>query len=318
LEFTTKKYKNISGSKYFMVSKLKGMGWLRDPIDPRDFSLENRKVKKILTKNNTKKLKEKPPSDLPNKIDNRKWCPLIEDQGHLGSCTANAGVGMYEYMQNKATRSYIDGSRLFLYKATRLLMGREGVGDSGAYIRTTLGAIRLFGIPQEDYWPYTDDPVEFDKMPDPWLWSLGQYFKSLVHFRLDYSLDADENIKRIKEFVSYGFAVDFGFYVFHSIWDSNHNGGIIPFPSNTERYEGGHSVLIVGYDDDKVSINDRDGNTATGCFLIRNSWGEDWGDYGYGWIPYQFFRPKFNGDVLADDAWTITSESWIDTGEFMP
>ena len=77
-------------------------------------------------------------------------------------------------------------------------------------------------------------------------------------------------------------------------------------------------VLIVGYDDDKVSINDRDGNTATGCFLIRNSWGEDWGDYGYGWIPYQFFQPKFNGDVLIDDAWTITSESWIDTGEFMP
>ena len=61
-------------------------------------------------------------------------------------------------------------------------MGREGIGDSGAYIRTTLGAIRLFGIPQEDYWPYTDDPVEFDKMPDPWLWSLGQYFKSLVPF----------------------------------------------------------------------------------------------------------------------------------------
>ena len=38
----------------------------------------------------------------------------------------------------------MDGSRLFLYKVTRLLMGQEGIGDSGAYIRTTLGAIRLF------------------------------------------------------------------------------------------------------------------------------------------------------------------------------
>jgi len=301
-----------------MNSKPKGMGWLRDPIDPRDFSREHPKVKKILTSDDTRKLKPQSATDIPNKIDNRKWCSLIEDQGHLGSCTANAGVGMFEYMEKKATGGYLDGSRLFLYKATRLLMGREGIGDSGAPIRTTLGAIRLFGIPDEYYWPYTDDLAEFDRMPDPWLWSLGQYYKSTVHFRLDNSLDPDENVKTIKEFVSYGFAVDFGFYVFSSIWDSNKNGGIIPFPSNTERYEGGHSVLIVGYDDDKVSTNDRDGNTTTGCFLIRNSWGEDWGEYGYGWMPYQFFLPKFNGDVLADDAWTIINESWINTGEFLP
>ena len=105
-------------------------------------------------------------------------CPN-KDQGHLGSWTANAGVGMYEYMENKARGKYIDGSRLFLYKATRLLMGQEGIGDSGAYIRTTLGAIRLFGIPYEQFWQYTDDPERFDKMPDRWLWALGQYFLDL-------------------------------------------------------------------------------------------------------------------------------------------
>lgn len=301
-----------------MVIRNKGLGWIRDPIDPRDFCLDHSEVKKILTKNNTIKLKALSPEDLPKKVDNREWCSPIEDQGGLESCTANAGVGMYEYMENKANGRYINGSRLFLYKATRLLMGKGGIGDSGAFIRTTLGAIRLFGIPQEEFWPYTDDPVQFDMMPDPWLWALGQSFQSITHFRLDYSTDANENVHRIKEYVTNGYPVEFGFYVYSSADDSWSNGGVIPFPATTEAYNGGHAVLIVGYDDNKASTNKRDKNTTTGCFLIRNSWGESWGEHGYGWFPYQFFQPKFNGDVLADDAWTITNQEWVDTDEFSP
>ena len=83
-----------------------------------------------------------------------------------------------------------------------------------------------------------------------------------------------------------------------------------------ESVVGGHSVLIVGYDDSKVSKNPRDGNTKTGCFLIRNSWSESWGDHGYGWMPYAYFMPGANGDVYADDVWTITEQEWVNTGEF--
>ena len=299
-----------------MVFRVKGFGWKRDPNDPRDYSAELPKVKKLLTQNNTKKLKAPSAAGLPHSVDNRQWCSPIEDQGQLGSCTANAGVGMYEYMENKAFGRYIDGSRLFLYKATRLLMGQEGIGDSGAYIRTTLGAIRLFGIPHEEFWPYSDQADKFDIMPDAWLWAFGQNYKSMAYFRLDTSADGNENVQRIKQYVVNGYAVDFGFEVFSSYTDSNSNGGIFPYPSPNESIVGGHSILIVGYDDSKVAKNHRDGNTKTGCFLIRNSWGTSWGDQGYGWFPYEYFMPRFNGDVLADDAWSITSEEWVDTGVF--
>lgn len=95
-------------------------------------------------------------------------------------------------------------------------MGQEGIGDSDAYIRTTLGAIRLFGIPYEQFWQYTEDPEKFDKMPDPWLWALGQYFRGIKYSRLDYSAESKENIERMKEYVTKGYALDFGYVVFSS------------------------------------------------------------------------------------------------------
>jgi C1A family cysteine protease len=228
---------------------------------------------------------------------------------------------MYEYMENKANGRYIDGSRLFLYIATRLLMGEQGIGDSGAYIRTTLGAIRLFRVPNENFWPYSDAQDKFDIIPDAWLWALGQNFRAITYFRLDTSADGNDNIGRIKDYLNNGYAVVFGFYVFESYTDTKTNGGIFPFPAKSggrivENIVGGHSILIVGYDDNKVSENPRDGNTKTGCFLIRNSWGTSWGDHGYGWFPYEYFLDKYNGESLADDVWSITSEQWIDTGAF--
>jgi hypothetical protein len=44
-------------------------------------------------------------------------------------------------------------------------------------------------------------------------------------------------------------------------------------------------------------------------------WRESWGDHGYGWFPYVYFLTRYNGDTLADDAWAITREEWIDTGQ---
>ena len=299
-----------------MGIKIKGFGWKRDLNDPRDYIPTTSEIQKILTLDSSKKIEDLDASNLKKKVDNRKYCTPIENQGNLGSCTAHSCVGMFEYMQNKSFNEYFDGSRLFLYKATRLLMGQEGLGDTGAYIRTSLGAMRLFGIPYEEYWPYNDDPNLFDKMPDPWLWSFAQNFQSIKQFRVDFSPDGDDNIQRMKEYLTKGFVLNFGFVVFTSQIDARSNGGIIPYPSIGEKVEGGHAVLIVGYDDSKIATNPRDGNNKIGCFLIRNSWGEEWGEKGYGWLPYEYFRAGANGDVFADDVWTIIQSKWVKTGEF--
>lgn len=303
-----------------MAIQIKHFGWKRGFNDIRDFTPESQQIKSILKKSKSEKNSSTTtPATLPLSIDNRKWCSPISDQGNLGSCTANAVVSLYEYMEKKAYGSkgnFIDGSRLFVYKLTRFLMGEEGKGDSGAYIRTALGSVRLFGVPPEKYWPYTDKDPEFDLEPLSPLYTLAQQYQSVKQFRLDYSSEPEQNIQRIKEYLTKNYAAMIGFMVFSSYSQSNSNGGCFPYPSKGESIDGGHAVLIVGYDDHKIITNNKDGKTTTGAFMIQNSWGTGWGDKGYGWIPYDYFRLGANGDVLAEDVWTITSVEYINTGEF--
>lgn len=48
-----------------------------------------------------------------------------------------------------------------------------------------------------------------------------------------------------------------------------------------QRYAGGHAMLLVGYEDD-------DALPGGGAFIVRNSWGEDWGEDGYARMPYAY------------------------------
>jgi len=67
-----------------------------------------------------------------------------------------------------------------------------------------------------------------------------------------------------------------------------------------ERIEGRHAVVIVGFDDKMKVLNEYGKVETTGALLIRNSWGKEWGDKGYGWLPYDYILKG-----LAEDFWSI-------------
>jgi len=106
-----------------------GMGWERDLPDLRDYTSEARAVKEVLVKSRPLKAAEE---QLPPSVDLRKWCSPIEDQGSLGSCTANAGVALMEYYQRRAFGKYLDGSIVVdPHRKRRFLLTSGGFGPRG-------------------------------------------------------------------------------------------------------------------------------------------------------------------------------------------
>ena len=295
-----------------------GMGWVPDYPDFRDYDINKDEIpapQKIKGQKQTIKdmlgklgVTKKAVITLDTIHDLKQWCSPIENQLSLGSCTAHAGVGMVEYFARRAFGEHTDASRLFLYKVSRNLLG--WTGDTGAYLRTTMAALTLFGVPPEEFWPYTI--ADFEKEPTTFLYAYAQNYQAISYYRLDPpGTSRDTLLQRIKTYLKAGLPSMFGFTVYSSYIQAGQTG-CIPFPVQGEKRVGGHAVMAVGYDDEKIIKNaNSDKIETTGALLIRNSWGTGWGDGGYGWLPYEYILRS-----LAVDWWSILKSEWVDTKQF--
>lgn len=297
-------YKNVEIPE---TKELNGTGWLPPLPDFRDYTEEHEEIAlmgKELGLSSKAKLKAIPPD-----VDLRQWCSPIENQESLGSCTAHAGIGIVEYFEKRAFGKHIEGSRLFVYKTTRNLMGVTG--DTGAWLRNTMGALALCGVAYEKFWPYIIP--DFDKEPPAFIYAVADNYEAIRYFCHDpitISRPPTTVLLNVKKFLAAGIPSMFGFFGFPSFSQSNVKGGI-PFPCPGEQAQWGHAIVAVGYDDKKKIKNLNCNSVTTGALLIRNSWGTSWGDNGYGWLPYDYV---LNG--IALDFWSLLRMEWVGTKNF--
>lgn len=112
-----------------------------------------------------------------------KSCLLIDKRNSLKATLLLQGMGLFA----KDIRLQLLRSRRFVYKTTRNLMGV--VGDTGAWLRTTMGALVLCGVPEEKYWPYTtndesgsDGKPTFDDEPTSFVYAIADDYETVRYF----------------------------------------------------------------------------------------------------------------------------------------
>lgn len=271
------------------------LGWNKDYPDFRDYSLDSKGVSPFIVS--------------PPKNPARQWMidvdlPTPREQGNLGSCTSHAGTYIFEVHQRVANLGDEPMSRLFLYKTTRNLMGIDG--DSGSFLRSTMRAIAVFGVPPENYYPY--DIVKYDAEPAAFHYAIAQNYQALTYYRLDsYGTNPDQVITRIKSNILLNRACMFGFVVY----GTDDKTGDVLLPRKNQRLVGGHAVVAVGYDDDHEIVHP-EGERTVGAFRFANWWGKKWGDNGFGWLPYDLIHKG-----VAIDWWTMMTTEWIDLRVFV-
>ena len=237
-------------------------GWVPDIPDQRDYLYSA----------------IKPVIKLPKKVDLREGCSEIEQQGKLGSCTAQALAGNLEFLDRRMDGVYSDVSRLFIYYNERALIDTVDY-DSGASLRDGIKTLKNDGACLEKTWPYIIS--RFDKKPPQ-----KCYDEAKKHL-----IESYHRIHAILEMfacLAEGYPFVFGFAVYESFESKDvKQTGTVHMPAKDEIEIGGHAVMAVGYDQKKRR------------FLVRNSWGRKWGMAGYFTMPFDYL------ETLADDFWTI-------------
>jgi C1A family cysteine protease len=256
-----------SSSARTRVRKNKRYGWIPDIPDQRDF----------LYAAPTAFLRA-----LPPKVDLRRKCPPIYDQGQLGSCTANAIAGAVEFDQIKEQLPQVFvPSRLFIYYNERVIEGTVD-SDSGAMLRDGIKTVAKQGACPEPMWPYIIG--KFKTKPSP-----ASYTEAAKHTAVTYQRLV-QSLTQMQGCLASGYPFVFGFTVYESFEsDTVARTGHASMPESGEPLVGGHAVCAVGYD------------TTQRWFICRNSWGTQWGMRGYFTIPFAYLVDT----DLSADFWTI-------------
>lgn len=236
--------------------------WVRDKLDIRDYKYQ-------LTG-----------KAQPSTVDLRPYCTPIEDQGNLGSCTGQAIASAIELI-NKRSNKYKDISRLFIYYFERLIEGTVNY-DSGAYIRDGIKACYTYGASLENLWPYNIS--KFKMRPTVAALNDGAKRKVTLYERI-------ENHNGCLDALNNGYPIIIGFDVYSSFGSSKvSRTGMMTYPNKrVEQLLGGHAVLLVGYDKLK------------NYYIARNSWGTNWGDKGYFYMPFSVIQDT----SMSSDFWII-------------
>jgi len=243
--------------------------------------------------------------ELPDEVDLRtgsagshSYFSEADEPGSLNASTSFAVLDLVDYFERRVNSRPLDSSKLFLYKVTRNLRNDDSLafGDTGADLRSTFKALRLYGVPAQEHWPYEIN--RFDEEPSPLAFRLAQPMSHLKYFRLD-AAEQDYLVTwyTLKSFLAAGFPVAFGFSV-STLFSMMSK---YQYQSYLDGTRSGQAAVAIGYRNDHFGRGQH-------ALLIHNPWAGQLGNSGNGWLPVDLIKKE-----MARDFWTLISEQWTET-----
>ncbi len=216
---------------------------------------------------------DKEGQNLPSSIDLSSNMPSPGNQGNQGSCVGWAVAYALKSYQEKIEMGWTF-SKETIFSPAWIYNQLNGGVDQGCYPMDALELVVQKGAATWDMMPYDDK--DYRSQPSSDIIQKAALFKAKEYRRV-------RGTNQIKAALANRNPVLIGITVYSNLFNLKGENSV--YNSTSGKNEGGHAVVIVGYNDNKFG----------GAFKIINSWGIDWGDNGYFWIPYDKI-----GDFLSE------------------
>lgn len=219
-----------------------------------------------------------------------QYLPSVRNQGRQGACTGHAFRGCMMYSLRKKSEAYrkpgYDLSPAMAYWLGREIETTTGM-DVGAELRDVLKGGVKYGMCHEQYMPY--DELNWTRKPSKQAYKNGAIHQIAVSYKPCLTIDD------ILQALALDIPVAIGTAWFN---DSDGPNGDMPMPSRSSKLDGGHAIWV------------HKGLVSRRRLRYQNSWTAQWGDKGYGTIPFDFMPDPTNSRApqLMDDCWAIVHE----------
>lgn len=222
-------------------------------------------------------------------IDLRKFFSEVRDQGEEGACASFAAVSVFEYFQHRYgfSENY-DMSPAFAYYNARTRNGNEALG-TGSSISDNIESMHEHGLCHEDKWKYSAENIDLKPSEEAYNDAKAQSVTEALNVRIDGN--PEETLRTMKSALCDGYPIMISLRVYDSFSAPK---GFVPHPTEEELKSSSgntrHALVLCGYSDEHR------------FFIARNSWGKQFGDKGYCYIPYSYISDP----VQCECAFVIT------------